>query len=212
MARARLRSQLSIWNRQQDWPFEPSDCYFLARAAQILHPEANEGLRELAASAMQRHLANGELSAVALLLDGTLAPIRSEAWVVSENFAKWFSTCQITNFDLFGAGMHPLAGVTDHWLFIKKAGLDAKLALQGRSGRRTVAGREGFKQRLVDFMSASPNRRSISKEQQIAIGTDEFNLSKREAINVREQALAIVSDTVRQAWSKPGPTVPMDNS
>ncbi|GLS29291.1 hypothetical protein SAMN04488498_11394 [Mesorhizobium albiziae] len=74
---------------------------------------------------MRRQLADGELRAVALLGNGTLAPVRSDAWVVDENFSQWFSACQITNFALFGSGIHPLAGVTYHWLFVDRAGLDS---------------------------------------------------------------------------------------
>lgn len=206
MPRAFLRSQLSIWRRQQDWPFEPSGYYFLARAAQILCPDANEGLQQKAAAPMRRQLADGELRAAALLGNGTLAPVPPDAWVVDENFSQWFSACQITNFALFGSGIHPLAGVTHHWLFIQKAGLDANLARPEQSGRSTVAGREGFKRWLVDLMLASPNQKTISRDQQIAVGTGEHKLSARDAAGVRDRALSEVPEAVRKAWSKSGPT------
>lgn len=128
MPRTFRSSPPSIWKRPQDWPFEPSGHYFVPHAAQILLPDVSGDLREIAASCMRRKLADGELRAVALLGDGRLVPIQSNAWVVNENFDTWFSTCQITNFDLFGSGVHPLAGVTHLWIFIEKAGLDAILS------------------------------------------------------------------------------------
>ncbi|MCV0395921.1 MAG: hypothetical protein K5872_06655 [Rhizobiaceae bacterium] len=77
---------------------------------------------------MRRKLADGEVRAAAVLGDGTLAPVRPASWAVDENFNAWFTSCQITNFDLFGSGVHPLAGVTHFWLFIERAGLDAILS------------------------------------------------------------------------------------
>jgi hypothetical protein len=125
MTRAYSKSQPSIWERQQDWPFEPSGYYFLARAAHVLFPDVAEDLQKAAGSRMRRKLADGEFPAVALMSDGRLAPVRSSAWVFEENFNKWFSSCQITNFDLFGSGVHPLAGMTHFWLFVEKASVDA---------------------------------------------------------------------------------------
>lgn len=130
MPKASLRIQASIWKQPQDWPFEPSGYCFLPHAAQLLHPDASGDLQQMAAPIMRRKLADGELKAAALLSDGALAAIPSNAWAVDENFIAWFPSGQISNVELFrfhGRSFHPLAAVRHHWVFIEKAGMDANL-------------------------------------------------------------------------------------
>jgi hypothetical protein len=59
----------------------------------------------------------------------------------------------------------------------------------------------GYENKLMETISASPDRRTKSKPELIEIGTTMFRLSKRRASTLREQ---VIDRLGASAWSDPG--------
>jgi hypothetical protein len=59
----------------------------------------------------------------------------------------------------------------------------------------------GYENKLMEIVSASPDRRTKSKRELIEIGTTVFGLSQRRAAALREQ---VIDRLGASAWSDPG--------
>jgi hypothetical protein len=116
MAYAPARFTKDIWKDSESWPFEPPGYVFLARLVQNVENDARIE-RPAAKREVRQQLASGKLNAYALTEDG-MAPVPQQAWWHDDNFRDWFLKCRMTNFELFGSGMHPLARVSEYWLFV----------------------------------------------------------------------------------------------
>jgi hypothetical protein len=138
--------------------------------------------------------------------DGEFHPLKPSLWN-TDRFEEWFRSGKLSAVDAFGGWNTDTA--PKYWLFFSADTLESLTGPKpDQAALSTTAGRRGFKERLIALMLASPNRRTISKDEQIAIGTsDEYKLSARDASGVRDQALREVPDVVRKAWSRHGPTV-----
>jgi hypothetical protein len=59
----------------------------------------------------------------------------------------------------------------------------------------------GYEKKLIETISASPDRRTKSKQELVELGMTKFGLSKRRAVRLREQ---VIDRLGARAWSRAG--------
>ena len=115
------RRATSIWDRPDDWPYEPPGWVFIASAIKKL----GKGDDEAGKKKLRELCAQGRLSAAVVLEHGRLEVLAAHQWN-TDACKKWFASCEVSLRELMS--VNPTAKITTHWLFIEKASLSAVVA------------------------------------------------------------------------------------
>ncbi len=103
------RRATSIWDRPDDWPFEPPGWVFIASAIK----ELGKGDDEAGKKKLRELCALGRLRAAGLMRDGQLEVLAAHRWN-TDACKKWFASCQVSLRELmehqpYGGNNHALA-------------------------------------------------------------------------------------------------------
>ena len=137
----RLRSDIErhrarkFWSDPDSWPFDAPEYVFIPRAintlgkslfveewpSEILNIRNSSRLRDVVLN-MREHCAFGRLVGAIQRHNGTFEPIPAEAWN-TRDYEQWFDTDFKAPSTVTGRYGHPLASISECWLFVERDGL-----------------------------------------------------------------------------------------
>lgn len=176
-----------LWERPEEWPYELPGYVFLARACEQIGQLRSDwnGVRDSRTrkevlESIREHCAYGRLLAFALAYRGELKPIPAPHWFNSDCW-EWFPDCTITNFAIYGAGIHPLAGVAHFPLYISENSLTGVLKAL-RTPAKGPPDRSPKKSPSTNTLLewASPIFKAVEQHERPVFTRDEFERMARE--------------------------------
>ena len=148
---------------------------------------------------LRERLADETLAAFVRDDRGIFRSVGSHLWNL-ERFDRWFSLCAMNP-------NHHQSDDTRDWLFLGKGELVSFIATLAKPTQEKAihaGGREAFSKAFHETVMAFPTKRTLSKKEILAWAHKDFQLSGRQADQVRLHVLASIGGKTEIEWRKPG--------